>query len=203
MTPTSPEPPGTGYLPMNAGHLSFLASDQWAQMLRSDLLPWLAQGGDLGDDVLELGPGPGRTTDLLRESAERVTAVELDERLAQSLATRLAGRNVEVVHGDGTQTGLEPDRFSAVTCFHVLHHVPTAELQNQLFAEACRVLRPGGIFFLADALDQTGVRERHAEEDETFLPVPPGELAQRLQSTGFGECQIEQGDYQLLCRARK
>jgi SAM-dependent methyltransferase len=132
-----------------------------------------------------------------------VTAVELDERLAQSLTARLAGSNVDVIHGDGTQTGLEPDRFSAVTCFHVLHHVPTAQLQNQLFAEAGRVLRPGGIFFLADALDQPGVRQRHAEEEETFLPLRPGGLSQRLQSAGFRECQIEQGEYQLLCRARK
>jgi SAM-dependent methyltransferase len=188
---------------MNADHLSFLASDQWAQMLRSDLLPWLAEGGDLGNDVLELGPGPGRTTDLLRQSTERVTAVELDERLAQSLAARMADSNVEVVHGDGTRTGLEPNRFSAVTCFHVLHHVPTADLQDQLFAEAYRVLRPGGIFFLADALDQAGVRQRHAEEQETFLPVPPDDLPRRLEAVGFSECQIRQGDYQLLCRARK
>jgi SAM-dependent methyltransferase len=188
---------------MNANHLSFLASDQWAQMLRADLLPWLAQDGELGDDVLELGPGPGRTTDLLRESAEHVTAVELDGHLAQSLTARLAGSNVEVIHGDGTQTGLDSDRFSAVTCFHVLHHVPSAELQNQLFAEASRVLRPGGIFFLADALDQPGVRQRHAEEQETFLPLRPDDLPQRLQVAGFSECQLEQGDYQLLCRARK
>jgi SAM-dependent methyltransferase len=188
---------------MNAGHLSFLASDEWAQMLRSDLLPWLTERGDLGDDVLELGPGPGRTTELLRERAERVTALELDETLAQTLAVRLAGSNVDVVHGDGTRTGLEPDRFSSVTCFHVLHHVPTAELQNQLFAEACRVLRPGGTFLLADALDQEPVRQRHAEEGETFLPVPLNDLANRLRIAGFVDWQVEKGSYQMLCRARK
>ncbi len=192
-----------GYLPMNAGHLSFLASDQWAQMLRSDLLPWLSAGGGLGDDVLELGPGPGRTTELLQECAARVTAVELDERLAGDLAARLAGGNVEVLHGDGTQTGLPSDRFSAVTCFHVLHHIPTADLQNQLFAEACRVLRPGGVFVLADALDQEEVRQRHLAENETFMPVDPGELPERLRNAGFVDCQIDQGDYQLFCRASK
>jgi SAM-dependent methyltransferase len=200
---TNAEAPRDGYLPMNAGHLAFLASDQWAQMLRADLLPWLTGGGELGDDVLELGPGPGRTTELLQECAARVTAVELDERLARMLADRLAGTNVRVLHGDGTRTGLETGRFSAVTCFHVLHHIPTVELQTQLFAEACRVLRPGGTFLLADALDQQEIRQRHLAEGETFVPIDPDGLPRRLQAVGFVDCQVDQSGYQLLCRARK
>jgi SAM-dependent methyltransferase len=172
-------------------------------MLRADLLPWLTGGGSLGDEVLELGPGPGRTTELLQECATRVIAVELDERLAKALAARLAGSNVEVLHADGTRTGLRSDRFSAVTCFHVLHHIPTTDLQDQLFTEAHRVLGPGGVFLLADALDQEEVRQRHLAENETFLPVNPDELAARLRRAGFVDCQIDQGSYQLLCRARK
>lgn len=71
---------------MRAGHVAFLESDTWSDMLRSDLLPWLTANGDLGDDVLEIGPGPGRTTDLLRERAAHVTALELDASLADALA---------------------------------------------------------------------------------------------------------------------
>lgn len=193
----------SGYLPLQEGHLAFLASDLWAQMLREDLLPWLTVGGDLGDDVLELGPGPGRTTDLLRELCDRVTAVELDGRLATALADRLRGSQVEVLHGDGTSTGLPDSRFSSVTCFHVLHHVPSVELQDQLFAEACRVLRPGGAFLVADALDQPATRQRHGDEGETFLPLTPNDLVERLQSCGFAGAELEEGEYQLLVRARK
>src|SRR3982751_260301 len=91
---------------MNESHLQFLASDQWAEMLKTELLPWVEQVGDLGDDVLEIGPGPGRTTDLLRERAKHVTAVEMDARLAGELRGRLAGTNVEVITGDGTHTEL-------------------------------------------------------------------------------------------------
>ena len=43
---------------MNEGHLQFLASPEWKRMLERDLLPWLERSGDLGDDVLEVGPGP-------------------------------------------------------------------------------------------------------------------------------------------------
>ena len=36
---------------MNEGHLKFLASPEWAQMLETDLLPWALGVADLGDDV--------------------------------------------------------------------------------------------------------------------------------------------------------
>jgi SAM-dependent methyltransferase len=191
------------FVPMNATHLSFLASDTWAEMLRADLLPWLTDSGDLGDEVLEIGPGPGRTTDLLRERASSVTALELDASLADALAARLTGTNVEVRQGDGTDTGLQADRFSSVTCFHMLHHMPTVEMQDLLFAEVCRVLRPGGALLVADALDQDSVRARHREEGETFVPLDPATVQDRLCRAGFADASIDLGDYQILLRARK
>jgi len=191
------------FVPMHADHLAFLASDGWAEMLQADLLPWLSANGDLGDDVLEIGPGPGRTTDLLRERAAHVTALELDRSLADALAARLTESNVDVVHGDGTDTGLEANRFSSVTCFHMLHHMPTTELQDRLFTEVCRVLRPGGSFLVADALDQDGVRTRHQEEGETFVPLDPVTIQDRLHRAGFAEAAIDLGEYQLLLRAQK
>ncbi len=54
-----------------------------------------------GDAVLEIGPGPGVLTELLREQAGRVVAVELDDRLIPYLRARFAARpNVEIVHGN-------------------------------------------------------------------------------------------------------
>jgi len=96
---------------MNEAHLLYLASDQWAETLKTELLPWVEKVGDLGEEVLEIGPGPGRTTDLLRERAERVTAVEMDEDLAAELRARLTGTNVEVITGDGTDTGIQRRPF--------------------------------------------------------------------------------------------
>ena len=77
---------------MNQSHIDFLSSPQWQQMLEDDLLPWLDAAGDLGDDVLEIGPGPGLTTDLLRTRVTRLTAVEIDPMLAAPLQQRLEGR---------------------------------------------------------------------------------------------------------------
>jgi len=131
---------------MNESHLQFLASPAWAQMLETELLPWIEAAGELGDDVLEIGPGPGLTTDLLRERVQRVTAVEIDPSLGEPLRDRLAGTNVDVIVADATDAGLPDGRFSAAACFSVLHHMPSREDQDRLFSQLHRVLRPGAIF---------------------------------------------------------
>jgi len=128
---------------MNKRHLEVLASPRWREMLEQHLLPWVEQVADLGDDVLEVGPGPGLTTDLLRVRTARLTAIEIDPVLASDLAARLGGSNVEVVQGDARHTGFAGDRFSAVACFGVLHHVESPGAQDEVFREILRVLRPG------------------------------------------------------------
>jgi 16S rRNA A1518/A1519 N6-dimethyltransferase RsmA/KsgA/DIM1 with predicted DNA glycosylase/AP lyase activity len=84
---------------VNRAHLEFCSSQEWARLVEDELLPWVLDGRELGDDLLEVGPGPGLTTDVLRRRAARVTAVELDLALAEKLASRLAGSNVRVVAG--------------------------------------------------------------------------------------------------------
>jgi SAM-dependent methyltransferase len=174
---------------MNESHLQFLASPEWAQMLEADLLPWVEAAGDLGDEVLEIGPGPGLTTDLLRRRVPRVTAVELDPSLGVPLRARLAGSNVEVIVGDAVEADLPSGRYSAAACFSVLHHMPSAEHQDRLFAELHRVLRPGGIFVGQDSLDIDVIRAGHA--DDTFVPVDPAALPTRLAAAGFGRTETD------------
>jgi SAM-dependent methyltransferase len=186
---------------MNEGHLQFLASPEWAQMLETDLLPWVLSVGDLGQDVLEIGPGPGLTTDLLRQRAAAVTAVEIDADLADSLAERLAGTNVTVICADATDGGLTANRFSAVTCFSMLHHMPSPSQQDRLFAEIHRVLQPGGMLVGVDGLDIQPIRDGHV--DDTFVPVDPDTLGDRFEAAGLTEPFVERGDYQMRFVARK
>jgi SAM-dependent methyltransferase len=186
---------------VNKGHLEFLASDGWRQLLEENLLPWVLSVGDLGDDVIEVGPGPGLTTDLLRSRVKHVTAVELDDDLAAALTQRLSGTNVEVVHCDASKTALPSDRFSAATCFSMLHHVPDDATQDAVFAELHRVLRPGGMLVAADAIDVDFIRDGH--EDDVFNPLDPATLADRLTSAGFVDPTLELTDYELRFHAHK
>ena len=186
---------------MNDVHLEYLASDQWAETLKTELLPWVERIGDLGENVLEIGPGPGRTTDLLRERAKHVTAVEMDERLADELRTRLADSNVEVITGDGSKTELPTDHFSTVTAFSVLHHMPSSAAQDRLFSELNRVLRPGGVFVGTDSRDTEMIRLGHV--DDTFVPVDPDTLPKRLQAAGFADVDLDTTDFHVRFVARK
>ena len=49
---------------MNKAHLEFCSSPEWARLVEDELLPWVLDGCELGDDLLEVGPGPGLTTDV-------------------------------------------------------------------------------------------------------------------------------------------
>jgi SAM-dependent methyltransferase len=186
---------------MNNAHKEFLASPDWARMLETDLLPWLERAADLGDDVLEVGPGPGLTTDLLRQRVAKVTAVEIDDELATALRQRLADTNVDVIRADATNTGLEANRFSAAACFSMLHHVPSADLQDAVFAEVSRVLRPNGMFLGVDSLDVDLIRQFHS--DDVFVPVNPQTLGDRLEAVGFSDVSLEVGEFELRFTAIK
>jgi SAM-dependent methyltransferase len=186
---------------MNEAHLQLLASPRWAALLERDLLPWVESVADLGDDLLEVGPGPGLTTDLLRQRTARLTAVEFDPSLAAALADRLGGANVEVINGDASRLAFPDGRFSAAACFAVLHHVPSAALQDEVFRELFRVLRPGGALVASDAYDNERTRQHHV--DDLFVPLDPQTLPDRLGAAGFTDIAIEPAAYDLRFHARK
>ena len=50
--------------------------------MRERLLPDALDGVELGDNVLELGPGPGLTTQALAPMTKHLTAIEIDPELA-------------------------------------------------------------------------------------------------------------------------
>ena len=184
---------------MNEAHLQICGGDEWAEAVERYIIPWVVGGLELGDDVLEIGPGPGRTTDVLLRMAPRLTAAEVDPDLAAKLAGRLEGTAVEVVHADGTDMPFDDGRFSTALSFTMLHHVPSAELQDRLFAEAARVLRPGGVLAGVDSLDSDEFRQLH--EDDVCVPVPPDGLAERLRRAGFADADVEVNEYAMRFRA--
>src|SRR5918999_3299182 len=170
---------------MNLLHRLVCRSALWKWTVERWVIPWALDGLDPGGDVLELGPGPGLTTDVLRERAARLTAVEIDPRLASSLQERMKNTNAEVVEADATAMPFPDGSFSAVLSFTMLHHVPSVPLQDQLLAEAWRVLRPGGVF--AGSHAASGVLWRLAHIGDTMVPVDPTTLSHRLKTAGFDE----------------
>jgi ubiquinone/menaquinone biosynthesis C-methylase UbiE len=168
---------------MNENHAELCPSPEWAAVIQDEVLPSLTQHADLGEDMLEIGPGPGAATEWLRQKVKRLKAVEVDAAAAGKLADRFAGSNVEVVVGSAAELSFPDESFDSVGCFTMLHHVPTLALQNKILAEALRVLRPGGVLICSDSLASNDLH--HFHEADTYNPVEPTSVLARLQTLGF------------------
>lgn len=85
---------------------------QVAQLSREDL-------------VVEIGPGPGRLTQMLAERVKKVIAIELDETLFEKLKTELTEyENVELIHGDALKYSYENlPEFKVVA--NIPYHITT------------------------------------------------------------------------------
>jgi ubiquinone/menaquinone biosynthesis C-methylase UbiE len=186
-------------MPMNRIHRKICSSDHWVQTVREQMLPWALDGVDLGDTSLEIGPGFGATTRVLVEKVPKLTIVEVDPASAQLLREQFGG--VTVIEGDGAKLALPDNTFNSVTCFTMLHHVPSPAQQDQLFAEACRVLRPGGVFAGMDS--QVSLRFRILHLFDTMVIVNPDTLPDRLRAAGFTDASVTRAASRFRFSARK
>jgi len=173
---------------MNENHARVCTSPEWAQYLQQDVLPRLLQHADLGQDMLEIGPGPGAATGWLRHRVARLTAVEVDADAARDLADKFPERTVTIVTGSATELLYPDESFDSVGTFTMLHHVPTLADQNKILAEALRVLRPGGVLIGSDSLGSNDLHHFHV--DDTYNPVDPASLLGRLQTLGYEKLTI-------------
>jgi ubiquinone/menaquinone biosynthesis C-methylase UbiE len=186
---------------MNRAHGIVCSSGWWARTVERELLPWGLAKVDLGENVLEIGPGFGATTRMLARRSSSLTVVELSERYCRHLRQVLNG-DVEIVQADATAMPFPDGRFSSVVCFTMLHHIPSPELQDRLLGEVTRVLRPGGVFAGTDSLG-TGRVFKLLHVGDTLVPVPPEELPARLEEVGLEEPQVEKGGRSFRFSAHK
>jgi ubiquinone/menaquinone biosynthesis C-methylase UbiE len=176
-------------------------SDGWRAMIRDVILPWAMRDVDLGAHVLEVGPGYGATTDVLAETAPRLTAVEIDPELAAMLTDRYRDRTtVDIVEGDATALVFPDASFTGAASFHMLHHVPSPALQDRVFAEVARVLAPGRPFVVGDSMHSEELEKHH--EDDTYTPVDPTTLPDRLALAGFADIDVRSNDFGWAALAR-
>ena len=109
-----------------------------------------------------------------------------------------SGTNVTVIEGDATALPFEDDRFTGAACFSMLHHVPAAELQDRLFAEVARVLRPGATFAATDSVHDPDLEAFHT--GDTYLPLDPDGIADRLAAAGFVDIDVRTNDFAWSAR---
>ena len=186
---------------MNRIHNILCSSGWWATRVQDKLIPWGLKGVELGDDVLEIGPGFGATTRELAGMPGRLTALELEPRYCERLRAELGDR-VDVVQGDATSLPFADGRFSAVICFTMLHHIPERSGQDRVFGEVARVLRPGGTFAGTDSIG-TGALFKLIHVGDTLLPIDPDEMPARLEAAGLEDAEVTRVENSFRFRARR
>jgi SAM-dependent methyltransferase len=186
---------------MNRIHYWYCRSSTWKRKVDAELLPWALGGATPEEPGLEIGPGPGITTDYLRTRVRSLTVLERDPILAEKLRQRFRDTNVRVIEGDASAMPFESRAFRSVFCFTMLHHVPSVRLQNCVIAEALRVLAPGGVFVGTDS--RMSLRMNLFHWFDTMVIVDPETFPARLRGAGFRTANMElSGSAFRFCAAR-
>lgn len=156
--------------------------------------------------VLEIAAGTGVLTRLLRErlpQSVRLMATDLSPDMVAFVTSRVGPRDgLEFRTADGTALPFPDASFDAVACqFGVMFYPDKA----RGFAEALRVLKPGGafVFNVWDSFAKNPMPDAvRATVDGLFPADPPrfihiphgyndiGAIKEALQAAGFGEVEI-------------
>jgi ubiquinone/menaquinone biosynthesis C-methylase UbiE len=173
---------------MNIAEHLICSSALWGYFTRRQLLPWLLAGTSLGDHLLEIGAGYGAATPHLQTKVSCVTSLEYDHKSTLKLKSQNNGAKA-AVRGDAAQLPFVSETFSSALAILVLHHLKSKQLQDQMMAEAFRVLRPGGVFIAFEITDSWFHRVSHFRS--TFTPVAPSSVFPRLSGAGFSKIALD------------
>jgi arsenite methyltransferase len=159
-----------------------------------------------GERVLDLGSGSG--TDVfcaavLVGGSGRVVGVDItDEQLhkAARLRDRAGFSQVELVEAHIEQLPFDDASFDAVISNGVINLSP---LKGRVFAEAARVLRPGGRLAIADIVSGRALKERTRRNVELWAAcvagaIPRSSYLEAIEAQGLELKEVRKNNYRFI-----
>lgn len=144
-----------------------------------------------GSAILDIGGGPGRYAIWLAGQGHTVTLADLSGELLEIARTKineagLTEKFSDIVEADATDLSRWPDAsFNAVLSLGPFYHLPDASDREKAASEIVRVLKPGGLAFVAFMPVYTFLRRTLALPDERHHLTQPGWLNQLLENGHF------------------
>jgi arsenite methyltransferase len=159
-----------------------------------------------GEVVLDLGSGSG--TDVFFAALEvgesgRVTGVDFtDEQVAKAVRLRDRDRFSQADFVEARIDGLpfEDGSFDVVISNGVINLSP---VKDRVFAEAARVLRPGGRIAISDLVSGRPLKERRRRNVELWAACIAGAIPRRsyvetVEAAGFDVKQVRENEYRFI-----
>ncbi len=120
-------------------------------------------------DLLEVGSGAGRFTQLLKKDFHNIniTCLETNEKLAE----RTAQMGVKTITKNFLDNGFPNQKFDIVHCAHVVEHMPYPEITNFL-DELVRITKINGFIMIRSPL----MNFRFYDDIDHVRPYPPNSI---------------------------
>jgi len=128
-----------------------------AQMIRRLCIPYLSPLEDRKSRLLEIGCGTGTLLPTLAKAYPGAKVVGMDLSpyyIDKARNLTLTNPSIELLIANGYDTGLPDCYFDGIVSVFLLHELP-GSLRRRLFAECYRLLKPGGVLVLADAIQDS------------------------------------------------
>jgi ubiquinone/menaquinone biosynthesis C-methylase UbiE len=141
--------------------------------------------------MAEICCGGGEACWLFRDEVGRAIGLDISSGMLARARKRLPGTQFAFVQGDACQLPLADRSYDAVFMLGGIHHVND---RAALFAEVCRILKPGGRYYFREPLDDLWVwrtlraaiyRMSSMLDGETERPLRRAETVAQLQKAGM------------------
>ena len=96
--------------------------------------------------LLDIGSSTGIMTNLLSEHFSETIGIDIDEQGVKYSNENFKNEHLSFRIDDAMNLSFSDNSFDVVNCSHIYEHVPDSK---KLMSEIYRVLRPGGVCFLA------------------------------------------------------